>query len=224
MPEAAREIVLGSGSKVWKSLAAQPALAGWAAAAIGHAEVNAFKFSAGDRVWIFSYSRREGENLALLARLQAAGVRELVYVSSASTIVDSITACYDYPRVKLAAERSTLALPQGRVLTLGLVYTHPSELPAGANIATSVAALAEFMTARSWPASAARTRQLFDVVDRPFAGALERRLFDVYGVLLTLSGRHACLLRPLDLVLRSLGMRWYGYTYLSNRLWISKMS
>lgn len=224
MPEAAREIVLGSGSRVWKALAAQPAVAGWAAAAIGHAEINAFKFSAGDRVWILSYSRREGENLAMLARLQAAGVRELVYVSSASTIVDTTTACYDYPRVKRAAERAALALPQGRVLTLGLVYTHPSELPSGANIATSIEALSQFMTARSWPASAARTRQLFDIVERPFAGTLESRLFEVYGVLLTLAGRHPCLLRPLDLVLRALGMRWYGYTYLSNRLWISKMS
>ena len=54
--------------------------------------------------------------------------------------------------------------------------------------------------------------------------AAEALLYRLYGRLQALCGSRPCLLRPLDLLLRGLGMRWYGYTHLSNRLWTSKTS
>ena len=45
--------------------------------AIGHGELGTFTFAPNDRVWVFSYSRDEAENAALLKCLGEAGVAEV---------------------------------------------------------------------------------------------------------------------------------------------------
>lgn len=219
-----REIVLGRSSAVWQRLAHEPALSVWATAAIGHADLDRFAFTPADRVWVLSYSRLPAENLALLQRLDSAGVREIVYVSSASTIVSRVTRCYEYPRVKQQAEEAAMALPNARVLTIGLMHDDPAELPSGNNIATRYEALAAFMLAPEWPDANGRRKRLFGVVHRPYRHGVEQGLARAYGAALAAAGGHPCLLRPVDLLLRVLGMRWYGYTFLSNRLWTSTTS
>lgn len=221
---AVRDVVLGRGSTVWRRLATNPALAARIGAAIGHRELAGFAFTPADRVWVLAYSRLPSENSALLARLRDAGVREIVYVSSASTIVSRRTRCYEYPRVKQLAEDEALALPNAKVLTIGLVHDDAGELPGGANIATRYDDLAAFMLTPDWPDDGGRRKRLFRVERRPFRSGVERALARAYGAALDACGPHPCLLRPFDLLLRLLGMRWYGYTFLSNRLWISTTS
>lgn len=221
---AVREVVIGSHSKVWHGLSRHIGAARTLPLAIGHGEVAAFAFTPRDRVWVLSYSRLPAENAALLELLRHAGVGEIVYVSSSSAIVSELTRCYEYPRVKLRAELDALTLPNARVLTIGLMYEEPSELPGGADVATSFAELAAFVAAPEWPDGAGRRKRLFRVVRRPFTRALERAAYTAYGQLLRGSGSFPCLLRPLDLLLRACGARWYGYVYLSNRLWISTTS
>ncbi len=219
-----REVVLGRNAKVWCAVAADTRVAQRFSAQLGHNEVASFAFTPQDRVWVFAYSRDPAQNSALLQRLHGAGVAELVYVSSSSVIVNERSTCYEYPRVKHLSEQQVLALPHGRVLTLGLVYGQASELPGGDNIATSHARLADFMLAPHWPEGNGQRRRLFERIRRPYKNSLDAALFQLYGGLMTLAGSHPCLLRPLDLLLRTVGLRWYGYTYLSNRLWISKTS
>lgn len=221
---AVRDVFVGSHSKVWKALSGHIDAAGRSAHAIGHSDVDRFAFTPHDRVWVLSYSRQPAENAALLDALRKAEVGELVYVSSSSVIVSRQTACYEYPRVKLRAELDALKLHNAKVLTIGLMYEAPGELPGGADVATSYAELAAFVAAPEWPEDAGRRKRLFRVVRRPFARAAERRAYVVYGQLMRWSGRFPCLLRPFDLLLRALGARWYGYVYLSNRLWISTTS
>jgi hypothetical protein len=219
-----REVVLGKNSKVWRGLAADARIAARVGVAIGHSELSGFAFTANDRVWVFSYSRDENENAALLQRLGQAGVAEVVYVSSSSCRVASRTTCYEYPRVKQQAETQALALGAGKVLTIGLVYAEESELPAGDNVATSLAELGTFMLAPAWPDGQGRRKHLFRQVSRPFSGPLERVLYRGYGWAILSLKAYPCALRPIDLLLRTLRMRWYGYVYLSNRLWISTTS
>ena len=87
-----------------------------------------------------------------------------------------------------------------------------------------VNAIAAFLLAPDWPDDDGRRKRLFHVVKRPFRNVFERALARAYGFALDASGAHPCLLRPADLLLRTLGMRWYGYTLLSNRLWTSTTS
>ena len=219
-----RDIVVGRHSKVWRSLSADPRLQAVAGNAISHLDLVDFQFGASDRVWVFSYSRAPAENANLLRRIGDAGVAEVVYISSSSCVIVEMTSCYEYPRVKRLAEQQALTLRVGKVLTIGLVYSSEDELPAGVNVATSLGELAEFMASPHWPHAEGRRKQLFRVVRRPFAKEFERGLHRVYGRAITALGRYPCLLRPVDLLLRALGMRWYGYVYLSNRRWTSTTS
>lgn len=219
-----REVFVGKHSRVWQALGPLLAHRGDAVRAISHREVADFAFGPQDRVWVLAYARRAAANTQLIQALARPPVRTLVYVSSSSTIVSRVTSCYAYPHLKALAERDALAVPAGKVLTLGMMYADPAELPAGACIATSYRDLAAFVTEPEWPDDGGRRKHLFGVVTRPFSGALQRRAQALYGGLLQACGRRPCLLRPLDLVLRTLGVRWYGYVNLSNRLWISTIS
>jgi hypothetical protein len=219
-----REVVLGRHSKVWIASASNARVRERFGVAIGHRELSGFQFTGNDRVWVFSYSRDPRENSALLDTIHRGGVREIVYVSSATTNVNLVTRCYQYPRVKQLAEEEVLRLPNARVLTLGLVFGDVSELPAGSNAATLQQQIDAFLLAPQWPLDGGTRMNLFKIVKRPFRSAIERRLHQAYGWLQQFAGRWPCLLRPLDFVLRACGMRWYGYVYLSNRLWTTTTS
>lgn len=219
-----RDVFVGRHSKVWQALSRREELAPRQAIAIGHAELPGFAFNSGDRVWLLSYSHRPPENRAMLESIARARVAELVYVSSSATIVDAVTRCYEYPRVKREAEQAALALPATRVLTIGMVYEDLAELPGGSCAATSLAELAAFVATPDWPDAAGRRKLLLRIVRRPFRHGLERGAYAAYGRLMEWAGAFPCVLRPLDLLLRALGARWYGYTFLSNRLWSSTIS
>lgn len=219
-----RDVILGRHSGIWRALEQHPLLAARPRLALGHRELDSAAIAPGDRVWVLSYSLEPAQNSALLALLRAAPATEVVYVSSSSTIVCGVTGCYRYPRVKHLAELEAAALPNGRVLTLGLVYEQPAALPGGVNVATSIDQLAAFIARPEWPDGEGRGKRLFDVVRRPFGGALEAKAYAAYGWAQRLAGRWPCVLRPIDLVLRALGWRWYGYVFLSNRLWTATIS
>jgi hypothetical protein len=219
-----REVVLGRNSKVWRAVALNTRLQSNKFVAIGHAEMSTFAFTNTDRVWVFSYSRNEQENEALLNTLSRASVAEVVYVSSSSVKVASKTSCYAYPRVKLSAEQLAFTNPVAKILTIGLVFSSEAELPAGDNIATSIDDIAAFMVSPSWSGNSPRRRILFKTVSRGFSNSLEKLAYSLYGKLIFAAGRYPCVLRPVDLLLRGLSMRWYGYVYLSNQLWISTTS
>jgi hypothetical protein len=219
-----REVVVGHNSKIWRAVAKSPGVADRFRTTISHCDLSRFDFGASDRVWVFSYSRSSEENSALLARLAEAAISEVVYVSSAATIVAEQTDCYVYPRVKRAAEMEARQQLGAFVLTLGIVYSRLEELPAGVNAATSYAELAGFLLSPSWPQNGGSRMNLFRLIDRPFSGPLERALFSGYRRLISRFPHRPCLLRPLDMVLRTFGYSWYGYVHLSNRLWTTTIS
>jgi teichuronic acid biosynthesis glycosyltransferase TuaG len=214
-----RLIVIGSNSKVWRRLQME-APPGMPVEAISHDDVARRRFETEDRIWILSYSRSEHDNVRLFEALAAAGARHCYYVSTATVNVAAIATCYEYPRVKLAAERDARRILGARIVRIGLVYGRPEELPAGTSAATGLTSLSAALTA----AMEGDSVDLFDMVETPFGSAFERVLFALYGRLIRLAGPWPCAMRPLDLLLKMLGMRWYGYVYLSNKLWLSSRS
>lgn len=218
-----RNIIVGKNSRVWAAAKRSGISAQWAVA-IGHSELEGFEFLAGDRVWLFSYSSVDSENIKIIDRIQSASIEMLIYVSSSSAVVAESTGCYAYPRTKLSAERYASRVGSSRILTLGIVYETPSELPAGDNIATSIDSLVRFLLTPSWNSNANGRQLLFERIQRPFSSELERMCYKIYGFLINLFRSYPCVLRPLDLLLRYLNYRWYGYTYLSNRIWTQSTS
>lgn len=212
-----RMVILGSNSKVWKALSNSKYFTDIAVCAIGHAQLKAFVFQPGDHIWIFSYSRSQYENLALFKILAEYEFLEITYISSASTNVTNITRCYSYPTVKHQAEVAAKEICSARVVTIGLIYSDFHDLPAGRTAATSLNELAKLM--RYSNREEKQDVRLFDMVERPFSGRVEQLIFYWYGKILSTTGRFPCLLRPVDVCLRVFNMRWYGYLYLSNRLW-----
>ncbi|MEQ9638096.1 MAG: hypothetical protein RLW68_18715 [Devosia marina] len=220
MADLGRTIVVGKNSRVWRSLSHDPRLT--ACIAIGHADVADFGFSDTDQVWILSYSRDMTQNRALFAALARAGGRRCIYVSTATANVDVVTQCYEYPRIKRACEQMCRTENGACIVSIGVVYQSAADLPAGTTIATSLDQLAE---AIATPVGADEDHiNLFEPITRPFGSDTERVAFRLYGIVQKLAGGWPCLLRPLDLVLRTLGWRWYGYLYLSNRLWLTTTS
>jgi hypothetical protein len=212
-----RLVVIGRNSRVWTALSRTREMAAIDVVAISHAELKSFPFCSHDRVWVLSYSRSVAQNRILLEYLSQCGDIDVTYVSSASTNVVKYTRCYNYPTVKYQAEMDAIRLCNARIVTIGWFYVDSDELPAGRTAATSAAELAAFMTADSSRSS--ETVKLFQMINRPFTNTGERVMFSLYGLLLKASGRFPCLLRPIDLFLRAIKMRWYGYLYLSNQLW-----
>lgn len=212
-----RLVIIGANSKVWKSLFESCLLNDLFIVVIGHRDVAEFKFKAGDKVWVFSYSRKVGENNRIISLLASNANIQVFYVSSASTNVASITHCYNYPTVKMKAHVDALNICNAYVVTIGFFYNEVKELPGGITAATSMHELAQAM--RDLTYMPGQMINLFKLVNRPFRSVLEKILYKSYGKLLNLCGRNPCLLRPFDLLLRIVGMRWYGYLYLSNRLW-----
>jgi hypothetical protein len=159
------------------------------------------------------------ENSRLFAALESTRVHEVIYVSTAAAIVTRLTRCYEYPRVKRLAEEEARRRLRARVLILGLVVDRLQELPPGRNAATLHRQLEEFMLAPRWVHDGGSSMRLFELVDVPFARPWEARIHRVYDQLQWLLRSWPCALRPIDFVLRALGIRWYGYINLSNRLW-----
>lgn len=222
--EPMREVVIGKNSAVWATLSADEAIASRFPIALSHRDVAAFAFHPDDRVWILSYARDRAANEALFAPIAAAGVREAIYVSSATTNIAADVRCYAYPRAKRQAEQAARASLDARILTIGLMHERPDTLPGGTSIATGYDRLRSFLLAPHWPPERASPTLLFTRVDRPFANGWERAAYGGYGRLIALCGKWPCALRPVDLVLRGLGWNWYGYLFLSNRKWISTTS
>lgn len=213
-----REVLIGRNSKVWRAISANPAVAARFAAAIGHDALAEFEFLPSDRVWVFGYSRIPEENTRLLQILQRAGVGATVYVSTATTIVMRLTRCYEYPRVKQAAEQEARRLLDAKVLTLGVVVDAVTQMPPGRHAMTLLSRIEQFVLDPRWPEGESHVH-LFEPVSVPFTRRWEEGLHRVYDALQWRCRRWPCVLRPLDLVLRMAGIRWYGYVNLSDRLW-----
>lgn len=213
-----RQIIIGRNSKIWSVICSDEKLG--ATIAVGHSEVASFDFKVSDRVWIFSYSRLPHENKKILECLRVKGVKDIVYISSSSTNVSSITNCYSYPRIKKQAADDAIRICNARVLTIGLFYENEENLPSGRSVVTSAEELIRFMSNPTLPQPGSTTF-LFRRIEQPFSSSLEFQLYKMYGSLLLFFVTKPCLLRPLDFLLRGMGYNWYGYFYLSNKLWFS---
>ena len=213
----ARLVIVGTNSVLWgrireRVLELQPKTV-----AISHRDVGGYILAERDVVWIFSYAPDDRANTFLMEKLKSAGARRAYYVSTAAANIVDVTTCYGYPVVKAAAERTAREVLNASIVRIGMIYDHAEELPAGRSAATALDDLVRAMIASLDPDAAPDAMlHLYQLIERPFGSSLERTLYWCYGLLLRWTARWPCLLRPIDLILRTAGYRWYGYFRLSN--------
>jgi hypothetical protein len=103
------------------------------------------------------------------------------------------------------------------VVRIGLIHDDLDELSAGISAATQLGDLIAAMLAPDGlPDREGAAVPLYRLVERPFSNLREQAAYRAYGALIRLCGRRPCVLRPIDLLLRLIGWRWYGYFRLSN--------
>ena len=218
LDENQRQIVIGSNSQIWKSLSNSELKGNPEFQAISHSEVASFDFNPQDNVWILSYSRNPKENESLFLQLAVTRLANIFYITTATTNVLEVTRCYEYPRIKGLAQNASTLILEAHIVSIGVFYEEESCLPPGLTAATSAKELASFMK-RPFFNFNGEPILLFRLVSRSFNRKFEKVVYLLYGMALRACGPFPCLLRPLDFFLRLLGVRWYGYLYLSNKLW-----
>lgn len=216
-------LVIGKNSTLWKTLIVNSKLEQAGFTAVGHRDLADLGSLQDTEVWVFSYSRLTEENRQLFEKLKNKGANEVIYLSTATVNVAEKTSCYSYPRAKHQAELLAQNMLGAKIFRIGVVYTDPSTLPGGKTAATFIPELARFMSVTPWQ-EIAPLQNFFKRSENPFQSGIEARTYDLYGKLLKISRAWPCLLRPLDVLCRVLGWRWYGYLYMSNSLWYSTTS
>jgi len=212
----ARCVVVGRNSSIWKALALRNMAS---VTAIGHADIGDFGFRQGDTVWILSFSRDDAQNRHLFEQLSQACKGSFVYVSTATANVADHTRCYTYPTVKRTAEHLARQILGARIVRIGLVNASVEDLPAGTCAATAFDDIADVLQgAKLPPPGAGDIVRLYRLETRPFRSALERAAYSAYSALLMKLSSWPCLLRPLDVLLRAMNWKWYGYLRLSSAL------
>lgn len=212
-----RLVVVGKNSALWSRISERVLAQRPDSLAVGHGDLDGLKLTSEDLVWIFSYAPSEEANRQLFEKIASLGSGGQVYLSTATANMADRTTCYRYPRVKAQSERDARRILGARVVRIGLIHDDPAELPAGTAAATRLADLiAAMIDLRLAEDGGREPINLHQLIDRPFSGPIESAVYHGYGRLLRLAGSWPCLLRPLDLLLRSVGWRWYGYFRLSN--------
>lgn len=212
-----RLVIVGRNSKVWKALRQHFSFD--TLIEESHASVAGLRLMPDDRVWIFAFSRVDEENEALVRGLKEAGAKQVWYVSTATANVAEQTGCYSYPRAKKAAEGMAAAILGAQIVRFGLVYRDEDQIPSGISATTSLASIYQALHASLGVAPEVPTN-LFERHEQEFSNSIEKVAYRLYGAVIARLP-NPCLLRPVDLLLRLLGWKWYGYVYLSNRSWFS---
>jgi hypothetical protein len=214
-----RIVIIGCNSVLWSRIAERVLVKRPDTLAVSHRDIAKLQLGKEDIVWIFSYSADAAANHQLFEQIATSHAGTHIYVSSATAnLADRIT-CYRYPAVKRDGEKSAARILHATTMRIGLIYDDLSELPSGTNAATRLDDLVKTMTEQGETLSATgETIFHFEMVDRPFGSRAERATYRLYGVLIRRCGSRPCLLRPIDLLLRIIGWRWYGYFRLSNEL------
>lgn len=214
-----RIVIIGRNSALWSRIADRVLAKRPDTLAVSHRDIATLQLGETDVVWIFSYSADAAANHRLFEQIAMSKAGKHIYVSSATAnLADRIT-CYRYPAVKRDGEKGAARILRATIIRIGLIYDELTELPSGTSAATRLDDLVATMTETGEAKTATGEAILhYEILDRPFGSRAERSAFRFYGVLIRLCGSRPCLLRPVDLLLRFIGWRWYGYFRLSNDL------
>jgi hypothetical protein len=206
-------IIVGKNSRLYAL--AKPLLSEHVRGEYSHREEIDPQHIKGATLVVFSLGPTLAANTALFRRLELLHPEHLVYVSSTSALVGSSRLSLRYPRLKYLCEQSCIHRFNAAIVRVGLL---PDQVPGrliGRTLVSNVTGVANAITDAAWPASkkGGTITNAFSVSEFPPTTLADRVLLCAYGLLYSIFGGFPLVLRPLDVILRRIGFRNYGYTF-----------
>jgi len=205
MPNSAKRLVVGKNSKVVADLK----LDREEYICVSHTDVNEFKVRGFfEDAIVFSYSKSLQENIKLLNNISRY-TDNIIYISTTSTVYSSAGMLYQYPTVKLVTEnylRNTKIFKNVLIIKLGIVISNDTVWKKPGHYQITRTGLLKTALKQTQ-----QTGQIecWEKTKIDFDNWLEKFMFVLYKKIQC--RRTWRLLRLIDLILKYMGYRWYGY-------------
>jgi len=172
-------------------------------------------------IFLFSFSYKMQENMSMIEKIKLFSVESEVYIiSSTSVFAYRISPFYKYPGIK--SKMDSYAISNGfHILRIGYVVDDERSLNSGEYLITHPNDICDFIDS-PLKASKSRAVDLFKYVNLPM-NIFYKIFYSVYLFALFHLGRYAFVLRPVDLILKVAGVKWYGYNALGVIYWKKKL-
>jgi hypothetical protein len=211
-------LIIGKNSKIWNKIK-KDIKKNRVITEISHDQLRFLKKQKRfDEIWIFGYSINVNENYDLLHSAVSIKYKKCFYFSSKTTNICQVTKDYKYPMIKKISEDFLKRYNNTYIVRLGLVYGKTSDIPGGGSYVTSYKEIIKFINQDKRRIWYNKDIDLAKLIIKNFSSEFERAVYKLYGLILMSGLFRPILLRPIDLILRLIGWRWYGYFYLSNNI------
>jgi len=186
--------------------------------AISHKDLHNFVIKKTDIYFILSYGQSEKEMSQLLSEVIKIKQNNVILLSTTAIIVSKYSKCYAYPKLKMMQENffsakmsNFIIYRVGTVLRKNNLYH---------NRGTCVLNSDLFFRTLKKLLSGEFVCQVVEEYEfvRIEKNTLESIIYFIYTVTIRLFYKFPCVLRPIDLILKILNYRWYGYGALSLKL------
>ena len=204
-----RKIIIGKNSNLYKNY--KNDFLSFFDFAISHNEIASFHFLPNDFIFVLSYPRSISGIKKMVILMKQLKNNKILLLSTCSAILNNITSCYYYPKIKFLQEKyfsktfhNLIIFRVGTVIRKNDYDNYYGLCVINDKVFFRM--IREFIKRN--PKEQLVTR--FDILD--FKGSFfESHLYDIYCRLIFSLIPFPCILRPLDVILRLFNIRWYGY-------------
>lgn len=182
---------------------------------VSHSELFSLKLYY-DKCYIFSYSLSEIDNQKIIDWC-CANCNKVYYISSSSVIVAKHGELYSYPKIKMLAEEYGCANYKNfYIRRLGYVVSNEKK-EYYISYTTEINDIHKILLSND----NVSVENIFNINPNLKKNKIKSKIIMGYSLFQYWIMPASILLRPIDLILKILGIRSYGYTSLGDRLWMS---
>lgn len=204
-------LIVGKNSRLWNTLKTRIS---FDYDEVSHKDIQGFLLNQMyEKAIVFSYSNSKNENAELLSALSVY-VTNIIYISSVSVEYAELGFYYQYPRVKLFCEQFLLAKKNFisiNITRIGLVLeTFNYKKITGYYQITNIEKLACYLN--ECILSGRSEIEFLVSVSYPKSSKLEEYIYALYKPLVKPNLLSFLVTRIFDVLIRSMGFYWYGYS------------
>ena len=209
-------ILIGKNSNLYKNY--KDSFNSFVDIAISASDLESYSFNENDSLIILSYGKSKKSIDLLAYNLSSLNVKFFLLISTCTTVVLEKTKCYAYPAIKQYQERLFVQkLKNVSILSVGTIVDEKADKEHHGTCITKATVF--FKICEDIIRSTQSKKYLVEYEFSKFSNesSVEYKIFRAYKSLITLLPL-PCLLRPLDILLKYFGCKWYGYGVLTTIL------